>query len=825
MRDNNSTTSALSLHPLILAKVLFVNTLVLRTDFTGNPTFRELLRRVREKTLEAYAHQDIPFDLLVEELQPQRNLSHAPLFQVMFILQNTPMSALELSGLTLNFRENNANTAMFDLTLDMKETEGGLVGTLEYNTDLFDDTTITRMVEHLQTLFKGIVTNPEQRLSELPLLTESERHKVLVEWNETQVEYPQDKCLHHLFEAQVDKTPNAVAVVFVDEQSAASRRVDQQLTYRELNTKANQLAHYLQTLGVKPEVLVGICVERSLDMVVGILAILKAGGAYIPLDPNYPEERLAFILSDSQLPILLTQQHLKQKLPQHETQIVCLDTNQALISQQSQDNPIVSLAAENVAYVIYTSGSTGQPKGVFGLHKGAINRFQWMWQNYPFGEQEICCQKTSLNFVDSVWEIFGPLLQGVTLVIIPNRVVKDPQQFIAVLAENNITRLVVVPSLLAVMLSTANLLQLQLPKLKLWISSGEALSHELLGQFRQSLPDSTLLNLYGSSEVSADVTCYSITPQTPLSASVLIGRPIANTQIYILDTNKQPVPVGLPGEIYVGGEQLARGYLNLPQLTAEKFLSNPFSNKPTSRLYKTGDLARYLPTGEIEYIGRIDHQVKIRGFRVETGEIEAKITQYPDVQEAVVVLREDVSGNKQLVAYVVSEQELKISELRNFLQEKIPDYMIPAAFVSMKALPLTPNGKVDRRSLPIPDNLRPQLETTYIKPQNDLEASIAMVWQKALKIEKVGINDNFFELGGHSLLVVQVHSQLREILQKDLLILDLFRYPTISSLAEFLNQTNEHKLSEIHSNKARTQQLEAGKIRMKQFLKISKGVR
>jgi amino acid adenylation domain-containing protein len=800
----------------------FVNTLVLRTDLSGNPTFQELLSRVREVALGAYAHQDLPFERLVEELQPQRSLSYNPLFQVMFVLQNAPKSEIELSGLTLSSFEIDRGTAMFDLTLYMEETDAGLIGTFEYNTDLFEAATITRMAGHLQTLLSGIVANCDRHLCEVPLLTEAEQQQLLVEWNETESEYPLDQGIHELFEAQAERTPDAVAVVFEG----------QQLTYGELNRKANQLAHYLIQRGVGLEVLVGICTERSLEMVIGLLGILKAGGAYVPLDPAYPQERLAFMLSDTQVPVLLTQQRLVERLPEHEAQVICLDSDCDSIAQESKQNPVSSSTADNLAYVIYTSGSTGKPKGVLGLHRGAVNRFQWMWETYPFTQQEVCCQKTSLNFVDSVWEIFGPLLQGVPTVIVSDRVLKDPQQFVETLASNNVTRLVLVPSLLRVLLDTYSNLQQRLPKLKLWVTSGEALSFDLLQNFRQIMPESILLNLYGSSEVSADVTCYSIKPQDKAPLHVAIGRPIANTQIYLLDRHLQPVPIGVPGELYVGGSGLARGYLNQPEMTQERFIPNPFidfglpildfrlgdssqnlescenaqfSNpkskiqnpKLSARLYKTGDLARYLPDGNIEFLGRIDNQVKLRGFRIELGEIEAVLSQHPGVREVVVLAREDEPNNKQLVAYVVAhpEEAIALNELQRLLKEKLPDYMVPSAFVMLEGLPLLPNGKVDLLSLPAPNLTRSNLEAAYQAPRTEIERTIATIWQEVLHVEEVGIHDNFFELGGHSLLLVQVHSKLQNIFQRIFPLVGMFQYPTISYLAEYLSQEQSEQLS------------------------------
>ncbi|MBF1990125.1 non-ribosomal peptide synthetase, partial [Fischerella thermalis] len=561
----------------------------------------------------------------------------------------------------------------------------------------------------------------------------------------------------------------------------------------------------------------------------------------------YPQQRLALMLEDAQVSVLLTQQHLLEKLPAHQARVVCLDSDRSSIAQESQDNPANSSTANSLAYVIYTSGSTGKPKGVLGLHQGAVNRFAWMWQNYPFKPGEVCCQKTSLNFVDSVWEIFGPLLQGVRTVIIPDSVVKAPQQFIETLASNKITRLVVVPSLLRILLDTNTHLQQRLPQLQLWVTSGEALSHNLLQKFRQTLPESTLLNLYGSSEVSADVTCYSISPQDAVPARVVIGRPIANTQVYVLDRNLKPVPIGVPGEVYIGGVGLARGYFNRPEMTVERFIPNIFSalhkigmeNKPPrhqehqefslgfpevgTRLYKTGDFARYLVDGNLEFLGRIDNQVKIRGSRIELGEIEAALVQYSGVENAVVVAREDRPNHKQLVAYVVAQKEqvITVSELHRFLKEKLPDYMLPSAFVILETLPLLPNGKVDRHSLPAPDQTRPELAATYQPPQTEVEKIIAQIWQEALHVHEVGIHDNFFELGGHSLLLLQIHNQLQKRFQQSLSILELFRYPTISSLAKYLSQEQNEQVS-LPETGDRSEQLEKGKARIKQFLTISK---
>ncbi|MBD2309013.1 amino acid adenylation domain-containing protein [Chroococcidiopsis sp. FACHB-1243] len=782
----------------------FVNTLVLRTKLEGNPSFEELLSRVREVALGAYSHQDLPFDVLVEELQPQRSLSHTPLFQVMFVLQNAPMPEIELSGLNLSLLENDSTTAKFDLTLFMEETTLGLIGTFEYSTDLFEADTIHRMAEHLQVLLSGIVTDSQQHLWELPLLTEAEKTQMAT-WNDTQVEYPLEHGIHQLFEAQVERTPDAVAVVCAD----------RQLTYTQLNQRANKIAHYLQRLGVGSEVLVGICLEPSLDTIAALLGILKAGGAYLPLDPAYPQQRLAFMLADAQVSFVISHTLREGRSPMslvnsfkqmtfEQMTVVCLDADWDSIDRESLENPVSNTTADNLAYVIYTSGSTGKPKGVLGLHRGAVNRFQWMWQTYSFTQGEVCCQKTSLNFVDSVWEIFGALLQGVRTVIVGDRIVKDPHQFVETLKSHSVTRLVLVPSLLRVLLDMEGLQQ-QLPKLKYWVTSGEALGIDLLHQFQQKMGDRILLNLYGASEVSADVTCYSISSQDETATRVAIGRPIANTQIHVLDRHRQKVPVGVPGELYISGAGLARGYLNRPEITAERFIF-----KAGRRLYKTGDLVRYRADGNLEFLGRIDNQIKLRGFRIELGEIEALLRQHPGIQEAVVVVREDEPSNQQLVAYVVApQQSIAIAQLHRLLKEKLPEYMVPSAFVMLEALPLLPNGKVNYQVLPAPETIRPELEQQLQRPQTEVEQAIANIWQEVLRIDEVGIYDNFFELGGHSLLLIQVHSKLQQKFQQDISLVEMFQYPTIAHLTKFLTKFLKRDSSQQKSLEQHSRQLES----------------
>lgn len=762
----------------------FVNTLVLRSNLSGNPSFQNLVRRVRAVALDAYTHQDLPFEKLVEELQPPRSLSYNPLFQIMFILQNTPNQIPQLPNLAIQPVELEFVTAKFDLTLSITEENSALQGFIEYNTALFTKESITRITQHFQNLLQSVVANPKAPISQLNILTRAEQQQLLITWNDTHTNYPQNQCIHHLFETQAKHTPNAIALKYED----------QLLTYQQLNSRANQLAHYLKNQGVGSETLVGICLERSIEMVIGLLGILKAGGAYLPLDPSYPKERLAYLLANSQAPVVLTRRQLVNKLPEVKANIICIDSDKECINRESYKNPITNVKSDNLAYVIYTSGSTGLPKGVLGTHKGALNRLTWMWKTYPFADKEICCQKTSLGFIDSLWEIFGPLLQGVPSVIIPDETLKDPYQFIKILETNNITRIGLVPSLLHVLLDSCHDLKARLSNLKIWISSGEILSEQLVVRFQTYMPNSILLNLYGMSEVSADSTWCDISQRKFLSR-VPIGRPIANTQIYLLDAYLQPAPVGTPGELYIGGDGLARGYLNMPELTAQKFIPNPFSNQPGTRLYKTGDLARYLPDGNIEFIGRIDNQVKIRGVRVELEEIEAALKKHPAVQEAVVITQEDNQRNKRLIAYVVAHRQEAIldSNLYHYLKEKLPAYMLPVTFIPLDKIPLTPNGKTDRHALPTPDYTYSPTGTGYVPPRNPIEEILAGIWIKVLGISQVGIYDNFFELGGHSLLATQIITRIRNLFQVELPLQTLFDSPTIAELASALTRFSQEQ--------------------------------
>ena len=867
----------------------FVNPAVLRASISGNLTFQDLLAQVSTQVKAAQKHQDYPFPLLVEQLQPQRDPSRSPLFQVSFTWQKQRwcQSGNKLGLKMEPYPLGHQRGASSDLDVMMMEMGEVLLAGWQYNTDLFDKATIARMAGHYQTLLEAIVANPNQRISELPLLTPADRHQLLVEWNNTWTDYPQDKCIHQLFEEQAERTPDKVAVVFDGEQ----------LTYQELNVKANQLAYYLQNLGVEPEVLVGICVERSLEMVIGLLGVLKAGAAYLPIDSSYPSERLAFMLEDSSIPLLLTQQKLVEKLPPNSARVISLDSDWEEIASCSEENPSNGVKSNNLAYVIYTSGSTGKPKGVLIEHRSLVNYTTVAGTEYGIDDCDRILQFSSISFDVSAEEIYTSLISGAMLVLRTDTMLDSLEGFLQKCNSWEITVLAIPTAYWHELTTFLSQEKVALPpSLRLIIIGGEkALPERLKTWFECVGQQVRLVNNYGPTETTVGATIYELSAADVTLRELPIGRPIGNVQTYILDGNRQPLPIGVPGELHIGGAGLARGYLNRPELTDERFISNPFSDSPSDRLYKTGDLVRYLSDGNIEYVGRIDDQVKIRGFRIELGEIEALLTQHPNVLAEAVIDREDSPGNKRLVAYVVSnlipdripyhtECQLEINgnalkietqdissggvglvgvpvldkgssvrlhlqlpgedeprwfsgtvvwshppqagirfqltpneqaqvarsvsyqldaqelwktlqrtltrNLRDYLKQKLPDYMIPSAFVLMKALPLTPNGKIDRRALPAPDSFHNEREDKFVAPRTPTEAKLAAIWAEVLGVQQVGINDNFFELGGHSLLATQILSKLSYHFQLNLSLSKLFETSTVAGFSSYIEATS-----------------------------------
>ena len=774
----------------------FVDSVVMRADLSGSLSFRDFLSQVRQTVLGALAHQDYPFALLVEKLKVERDSSRSPLFQASFVLQkflesqdqqkvffSREKTLMKWAGLEVEAFLLDQYESQYDLLLEMFGEDSSLVGFLKYNADLFDEQTIARMVGHFQNLLEGIVNDPQQRVTVLPLMKEPELEQILVEWNNTKTDYPKDKCIHQLFEEQVEKNPDAVAVVFEE----------QKLTYCQLNSKANQLAHHLQTLGVKPETLVGICVERSVEMVVGILAILKAGGAYVPLDPNYPTSRLKYMVEDAQLSIILTQEKWQNHLLDTKASVICLDTDEEIINQQSQQIPENQVTANQLAYVIYTSGSTGQPKGVTIPHQGLLNLVFWHQRTFEVKSSDKASQIAGVGFDASVWEIWPYLSAGACLHLVNSEIRLSPEALRNWLISEQITISFVPTPLLE------NLCSLEWPaqtKLRTVLTGGDKLH-----KYPSVALPFRVFNNYGPTENTVVTTSGLVVSGQEGSTLPPIGKPISNTKVYILDKNFQPVPIGVAGEIHIGGNSLATGYHNRPQLTAEKFITNPFDKSQATKLYKTGDLARYIPDGNIEFIGRIDQQVKIRGFRIEIGEIEALVSQYPDVKENVVIAQSVPAGDKRLVVYIVPKQESTqdtslIPQIRQFLKQKLPEYMIPAAFVLLDAFPLTPNGKIDRRALPVPDTVPSGISTAYVTPQTETEQLLAKIWQEVLQVEKVGIHDNFFELGGHSLLTIKVHTKLQKIYAQDISIVKLFQHPNISEFSKYLIDLQRGKVTD-----------------------------
>ena len=786
----------------------FANTLVMRTDMSGNPQFKQLLQRIRQVALDAYAHQDIPFEKLVEELAPDRALNRQPLFQVMFTLHNMPSPSLDLPGLSVETLTAHNETSKFDLLLSMREAGDRLTSVVEYNTDIFDESTISRMMQHFELLLQGIVVDAEIGISQLSLMSEEERRQLLVEWNDTEAEYPHDRTVISLFEEQEEKSRDAIAIESGDEP----------ISYGELDRRANQLAHYLRREGVGAETLVGICMQRGVEMMVAVLGVLKAGAAYVPLDPTSPQERLSYMIEDSNVLVLLTQQRLLDALPDNGVRVVCLDSHRDVVDEQSTASPPRDTTAENLLYVTYTSGSTGRPKGIAMTNRPLLNLLAWMCRTTQLPEGARTVQFASLSFDVSFQDMFSTWLSGGTLVLINEAERQDIPALARVLTQRRVNR-IFMPAVALQQLAQGFFNQEQFSTtLKRVIAGSEQLQKtHAIEEFFRLTKDCSLHNEYGPSETHV-VTALSL-PESPGLWPVRppIGRPISNTQIYLLDSFLQPVPIGVAGELYIGGVNLARGYLGRPDLTAERFVPDPFSERPGARLYKTGDLARYHADANIEFIGRMDNQVKVRGYRVELGEIEAVLNEHRLVRECVVMAEPDKSGSNRLVAYFVASGETapKVEELRTFLRQKLPEYMMPSAFVALDAMPLTPGRKIDRRALPKITGIRPDLEAAFVPPRNRMEKAIAAIWEQVLGLEQAGVHDNFFDLGGHSLLMAQVYDRLQKVVDKKLSMVDLLEYPTISSLARFLNKDRGGQPTIKRSDDG-IEKLKEGKSRLQQ---------
>lgn len=758
------------------------NFLALRIGVSGDMSFNQLLTRVHEVSEGASAHESVPFESVVRELHLDRDMSRHPVFQIGFSMLEKGATDFEL-GSGVSIFEPETEREELDVSADVLDTGNHIEIRFGYSTDLFDPATINRMMSHFQCLLESAVNDPGVQISRLKMLSEIEKHQILLDWNDTEIPFPASDCLHQFFEEQVEKTPDARAVV----------HRDQSLSYRELNKRANCVAHYLRRHGVGPEALVGICVERSLQMIVGILGILKAGGAYVPLDPAYPRDRLAVILADAKPAIILTQAKLVEILPQDKGKIARLDADWPLIAQEPASNPVRNVKPGNLDYVLFTSGSTGRPKGVALEHRSAVIFVHWAKQVFLQEEVAGTLLSTSICFDLSVFEIFVPLSMGGSVIIAENAL-----ELPNLTSRDDVTLINTVPSAIAALIRMGGVPR----SVRVVNLAGEALLSSLARQIYQETSIRKLYNLYGPTED----TTYSTYTLVPREGSVTIGKPLRNTQAYILDERQQPVPIGVAGELYLAGDGLARGYYGRQDLTNERFVANPFARKAGARMYKTGDLARFRSDGEIEYLGRIDNQVKIRGFRIELGEIETVLSRDASVDSAVVVAREDDPGEKRLVAYVVpSGQSVSVAHLQEVLRQRLPEYMVPSAFVELKELPLTPNGKINRQVLPAPEPVVVN-GRGVTKANNELEAILVEIWQKVLGIRTVGIRDDFFDLGGHSLSAAHVLAEVERLTQRKLPLSALFRGGTIESLARLISESSdaaEHVVLEIQQGSAR----------------------
>ncbi|MBC9915636.1 non-ribosomal peptide synthetase [Chitinophaga varians] len=781
----------------------FINTLALRTDLGDQPSFVSLLQQVKRTTLSAYEHQEVPFEKVVEAVVKERDLSRSPLFQVMFVMQNTPdEQELELGNLQLSPLNTGHVTAQFDLTVSMEESAAGLSGNMIYCADLFSAATIDRMIAHFEQLLRAVVKSPASHIGALPMLTSAEEHQLLVEFNNTSAGYPKDKTITDFFAAQVALTPEATAVVAGEDS----------LTYRELNTRANQLAHYLRSQGVQADTLVPICIERSVEMIVGILGILKAGGAYVPIDPDYPAERISFMLEDTAAKWTVSSRECAHVLDNvGSAELILLDEDWPEISQFSGDNPSHVILPRHLAYVIYTSGSTGKPKGVLIEHYNVVRLFETDTPLYDFNNNDVWTMFHSFCFDFSVWEMYGALLYGGKLVVISKEVARDPVAFGAILLKEKVTVLNQTPG--AFYTLQESLLRSAMPlQIRYVIFGGEALIPGKLKVWKETYPDGKLINMYGITETTVHVTYKEMGADTLNGEASNIGKPIPTLSCYILDAHGNLLPAGIAGELYVGGAGLSRGYLNREQLTKDRFIADPFSGNVGARLYKTGDLARWLPDGNLEYLGRLDDQVKIRGYRIELGEIAAAMSTVAGVTQCALVAREDANGHKRLIGYVVMEQAFDQQAISEFLHARLPEYMVPSLIVALDALPLTSNGKVDRKKLPEPDITG--LIHEYIPPRNETEQLLADIWQVLLGVERIGVSDNFFTLGGHSLLVMRLVSDIRIGLTMEISFKDIFNYPTIASLSVVLRQRMAELAAQKDSDAEAAAQQENGHVRL-----------
>ena len=749
----------------------FVNTLVLRTKCNGDPTFHEFLGRVRDVSLDAFAHQDLPFERLVEEVVPHRDLSRNPLIQMLFAVQNAPMPDMDLGDVRMNLGWAETRVSRLDLEVNVWDGAEELSVWVRYNTDLFDEATIERLLQHYERILEDAAANPQKRLSELSLMSDQEHHQVVVGWNQTNSTYPRESTIHELFEDQVERLPDAVAISFEDES----------LTYRQLDARANQLARHLRRRGVGPEVLVGLCMRRSVEMVVGMLAILKAGGAYVPLDPDYPKQRLALMIQDTAAPLLLTQKRTRASLPPCDAQVICLDSDRPEVAGET-DDPLRPCATHgNLAYVIYTSGSTGVPKGVSVAHRAVI-RLVCEADYVRIEPSDRIAQVSNSSFDAMTFEVWGSLLNGACLVGIPQATVLSPPSLASQLREQRIS---------ALFLTTALFNQMAAEKPTAFggvchvLFGGETVDPESVRKVLEHGGPQRLLHVYGPTENTTFTTWHQVGDVPEGARTVPIGRPISNTHVYVVDERLNPVPVGVGGELTIGGDGLAQGYLHDGGLTADRFVPNPFSIEGGERLYRTGDEVRWRKNGSIEFLGRSDHQVKIRGFRIELAEIEIAMGRHELVREVVALVREEQPGQKRLVAYVVPVHPTSpsIGELRRHLKQMLPDYMVPSEFVFLEAIPLTPNGKVDRAALPAPDQTRPELDVPFVGPRTVHERILVDIWAEILSVDRLGIHDNFFELGGHSLLAVQVISRMRDAMGLALPVSSVFEFPTIAELS------------------------------------------